>query len=893
MLIFSLTIFLGALLLFQVELIIGKYILPWFGGTSAVWITCMLFFQVLLLGGYAYGHLLDSRARAAAQTRLHRLLLLLSLLVLAGQFILWHSPLILDASWKPRAGGNPLLQILTLLAVSVGLPYLVLASTAPLLQSWSRRLYPQRSPYPLYAVSNFGSFLGLVSYPFLVEPFLTLKTQARLWNWCYAAFAAGCAYCATRAASSGALDARVAPELGASAPSAAPAARPSTGLVILWLSLAGCASALLLATTNQLCKNVAAVPLLWVLPLAIYLLTFTLCFESDRRYSRRWFHPAFALGIFLICFVLATGAGKNLLAQIAIYSFGLFAACMVCHGELARLKPDPRHLTLFYLVVAAGGVLGGLFVGLMAPYLFPGYFEYEISLWLAALLFLVVLVRDRASWLYSTRVKSPLVLLGAAALLPESMALAIGSTQLAGTLPSVVVIVAALFLLQNQNKKKRAPKAAASVSAPARPALFTPTLDAPSTVSSAAIPASLPAPSPATLAALRGRAGNRLLIASCAIVLLVLGATFTTLAKASLGQIASVRDFYGALTIDRQNPGDPERDAYVMKHGEIVHGFEFRAPGRRLIPTSYFSEDSGLGLLLAPHLHAGALAAAGPAAAGAPPSALHDVSAGGAALRDVSPSTSALRDISLSTVALRTVSPGSAALRDISPGASALRGGSSSTAALNGGSGNDAALKIGDVGLGIGTVAAYARPGDSVRFYEINPQVVSLASDPRYFQFLHDSAAAPVEVVLGDGRLSLERELAAGASEDYDVLIVDAFNGDAVPVHLLTIEAFQLYLRRLKPSGVLAVNVTNTFLDLRPVVVAAAERLGLANLWVHCDGDERVSYTNDWMLLSRDGQRLDAVAAAARHAASLQAPESRLWTDDYSNLFEALRDKSR
>jgi len=834
MLIFTLTIFLGALLLFQVELIIGKYILPWFGGTSAVWITCMLFFQVLLLGGYAYGHLLDSRARAAAQTRLHRPLLLISLLVLAGQFILWHSPLILDASWKPRADGNPLLQILTLLAVSVGLPYLVLASTAPLLQSWWRRLYPQRSPYRLYAVSNFGSFLGLVSYPFLVEPFLALKTQARLWSWCYVAFALGCAYCASRAARAADLDmegSRADEALGAAAPAgsgsgaaqsaaergrdgqvavaanAGPHARPATGLVILWVSLAACASALLLATTNQLCKNVAAVPLLWVLPLAIYLLTFTLCFESERRYSRKWFHPAFALGMFLICFVLATGAGKDLLAQIAIYSFGLFAACMVCHGELARLKPDPRHLTLFYLVVAAGGVLGGLFVALAAPYLFLGYWEYEISLWLAALLFLVVLVRDRGSWLYSTRVKSPLVLLGAAALLPESMALAIGSTQLAGTLPSIVVIVGALFLLQSQNKRRKPARAAAAASAPALSFMQAP---AP-TLTAAPTPAPSLTPTAGSV-----QKGNRLLLASCAIVLLILGATFTTLAKASLGQIASVRNFYGALTIDRQNPTDPEREAYALKHGEIVHGFEFRALDKQHIPTSYFSEDSGLGLLLAPHLHA------------------------------------------------------------VDPPASGENG-----------------LHIGDVGLGIGTVAAYARAGDSVRFYEINPQVLRLASDPRYFQFLHDSPA-PVDVVLGDGRLSLERELAQGASEDYDVLIVDAFNGDAVPVHLLTIEAFQLYLRRLKnPGGVLAVNVTNTFLDLRPVVVAAAERLGLASVWVHCDGDGRVSYTNDWVLVSRDRERIEAVESAAKHAAILQAPPSRLWTDDYSNLFQALRDKSR
>ena len=916
MLIFTLTIFLGALLLFQVELIIGKTILPWFGGTSAVWITCMLFFQVVLLAGYAYGHALD-RARTRAQTRLHQLLLLLTVAVLAAQFFLWHSPLILDASWKPSATGNPLLQILTLLTVSVGLPYLVLASTAPLLQSWWRRLYPQRSPYPLYAVSNFGSFLGLVSYPFLVEPFLTLKTQAFAWSAGYAAFVAGCAYCAVRAARAplAAEDFSPSPPIASSdtaqlkdgvglnvepRPSArhfsAPArprsdassTLPTAGVFALWLSLAACASALLLATTNQLCKNVAAVPLLWVLPLAIYLLTFTLCFESERRYSRKWFHPAFALGTFLVCFVLATGAAKNLPAQIAIYSFGLFAACMVCHGELARLKPNPRHLTLFYLMVAAGGVLGGLFVALAAPYLFVGYWEYEVSVWLAALLFLIVLYRDRNSWLYSTRVPAPLVLIGAAALLPESMALAVGSTQLAGSIPSVVVIVGALFFLQGQTKRRKAvpegSRTAASRSSLASaigvdvgpgfsPAAFAdafaepkhltetepgaarelgedgtkpaglkpgPTPDSPPRVGDSGSAASLAAnpshaadreASPAAI-----RRGKFSLLASCAIVLLVLGATLTTVAKATLGQIASVRNFYGALTIEHQFPTERDRDAYALKHGEIFHGFEFRIAQKHLIPTSYFSEDSGLGLLLAPHLHAGD-----------PPAV-----------------------------------PGTA-------GSAASAAGAAASAA--------APLRIGDVGLGIGTVAAYTRPGDSLRFYEINPQVVMLASDPRYFQFLHDSAA-PADIVLGDGRLSLERELAQGALNDYDVLIVDAFNGDAVPVHLLTIEAFELYLQRLKnPSGVLAMNVTNTFLDLRPVVIAAADRLGLASLWVHCDGDGLVSYTNDWVLLSRDRQRLKAIAAAANdsathpntHAASVKAPPSRLWTDNYSNLFQALK----
>ncbi|MBZ5660669.1 MAG: hypothetical protein LAO08_09700 [Acidobacteriia bacterium] len=496
MLIFTLTVFLGALLLFQVELIIGKYILPWFGGASAIWITCMLFFQAVLLAGYAYGHVLD-RAGARAQSRLHRVFLFVSVLVLGAQVVLWHSPLTLDSSWKPGAQGNPVIQIFVLLIVSVGFPYFVLAATAPLLQTWWRRIYPGHSPYRLYAVSNFGSFLGLVSYPFAVEPFLTLKTQARIWTCAYIAFALGCAYCALQAsrAQEPGADSKLEGIALGEVPSPSPAAPPSRGLLILWLSLAACASALFLGTTNRLCKNVAAVPLLWVLPLAIYLLTFTLCFESDHRYSRKWSHPAFAMAVLLAVFVLSTGARANLFAQVGIYAFVLFAGCMVCHGELARLKPDPRHLTLFYLVVAAGGVVGGLFVGLLAPALFAGYWEYHFSLWFAALLFMVTLYRDRNSWLYSTRVKAPLVLLAAAALLPECMALAVSFKKFLSALPFVGAILLGIYLVQgkrgDENERNR----------------------------------------------------RIVTLVSCSIVLLILAVQFTMLGNASLGKFTSVRDF--------------------------------------------------------------------------------------------------------------------------------------------------------------------------------------------------------------------------------------------------------------------------------------------------------------------------------------------------------------
>jgi hypothetical protein len=751
---------LGAFLLFQAELIIGKRILPWFGGTSAVWITCMLFFQLLLLAGYWYAHVLN-RSRTRTQGTIHRLLLVASILILLGQFLRWHTPLVLDSSWKPHAHGDPVLQVVVLLAISVGLPLFVLASTAPILQSWWRRIYLHRSPYSLYAVSNFGSFLGLISYPLLVEPFLRLNTQAWLWTWTYVAFLFGCCYCTFRAY--GAHDCAVGrvqeseQELGI-----VQNQRPRASVLALWLGLAGCASALLLSTTNQLCKSIASVPLLWIVPLALYLLTFTICFESENRYSRKWSHPAFGLAVLMTPFVLVSArTGRNILLQVVICSFVLFVGCMACHGELARLKPAPRQLTLFYLMVGAGGVVGGLFVGLAAPYVFRGYWEYEISLWIAAFLFLLVLYRDRGSWLYSTTFKPCMLLVGTAALLPESMAFALGI--LIPTLPYAIVAAFALLLLLRIERKLE--------SEHNRTAILT---------------------------------------GSCSFALLVLGCVLFVVGRAPRDEIVALRNFYGALTVEHKNPNSPSLEAYALISGGIMHGFEFRAPINRLTPTTYFARDSGVGLII---------------------------------------NNRAFFDRS----------------------APAPRG-----------------LRIGVVGLGVGTIAAYGRSGDYIRFYEINPQVVQLASDTRYFQYL-SLCPAKIDIVLGDARLSLEQELDHGLRQDFDLLAIDAFTGDAIPVHLLTEEAFRLYFQHLKnPRGVLAVHVTNKVLDLRGVVAAAAERLGLASLWVHSNGNGRISYMNDWVLVSRDHEIIDSLVRVTKHASTLQVSESHMWTDDYSNLFVAV-----
>ena len=370
--IYALTIFTGAFLLFQVQPLIGKYILPWFGGGPGVWTTCMLFFQVLLLGGYAYAHFTSRWLKPRAQAVVHLVLLAAALALL---------PITPSDSWKPHGGGNPTLQILALLAVSLGLPYFVLSATGPLIQQWFSRAKPGRSPYRLYALSNVGSLLALVSYPFFFETHFTRKTQAGLWAWGLVAYVLCCGFCAVRlwksevqslkskAAKSGSPEAE---SQAANAPTRlAPRiptldSQPSTLNYLLWLLLPACASVLLLATTNKLCQDVAVIPFLWVLPLALYLLSFIICFDSPRWYVRFPFTLALIAALGGLCWALfnagATWPCPNNWRCIAA---GSSSAAWCVTGSFTGCKPDPRQLTGFYLMIAAGGALGGVFVAVV------------------------------------------------------------------------------------------------------------------------------------------------------------------------------------------------------------------------------------------------------------------------------------------------------------------------------------------------------------------------------------------------------------------------------------------------------------------------------------------------------------------------------------------------
>jgi len=669
-LIYAATIFLSSFLLFLVQPLIARLILPWFGGSAAVWTTCMLFFQVMLLAGYAYAHFLTRKLAATRVERIVHTALLLAALALL--------PIAPGESWKPLGDEEPISRILLLLLAPVGLPYFLLAATSPLLQAWYVRARAGEDPYRLFAVSNLASLLALVGYPFLVEPFLAAHEQVSLWSWLFVAFGVLCAILAWRTPR-GATDAEVTHRSPA----------PTRERYVLWLALAAAGSALLLAVTNHLTQNVASVPLLWLAPLTLYLLTFIVTFEG-----RSWYRPKvlwlFILAVIGVMAWLLVDQDRrfDLAIQLAVFLPGLFVACFFCHGELYRSRPAPEHLTAFYLTVSAGGALGGLAVAVVAPLVFNGYYELGVGLVAVALL---AALRFR-----------PL------GLAPALLA--------AGVLLGVTACAAYDGFRQGEDV------------------------------------------------------------------------------------VVAKRGFYGVLRVKEYGTPGEVNHLRRLVHGTIMHGEQYLHESQRRMLTTYYQETAGIGL----------------------------------------------------AIASKQAHP----------------------------------VRVGVIGLGTGTIAAYGRQGDVFRFYEIDPHVVEIAR--RDFTFLGDSAAQ-IEVALGDARLSLERE----APQGFDVLAVDAFSSDAIPVHLITREALGIFLKHVKPDGIVAFHVSNRFLDLIPVVARIARENGAHAMLVRDDPedeDNSLRSRTDWVLVSRDEKALQAKNVVEGGGAPAEdRPEWRTWTDDYSNLVQILK----
>src|ERR1022692_2256383 len=697
MVLYAFTILVSAFLLFQVQPVIAKIILPWFGGSAAVWTTCLLFFQMVLLLGYLYSHAVIRYLKPRAQMLLHAGLLLASVVVL---------PIYPNVSWKPVGATEPTLQILGLLAVTVGLPYFLLSTTGPLLQAWYARRFQGAMPYRLYALSNAGSMFALLSYPVLFEPAFNTHQQSGMWSWGFGVFVVLCAvtaFMSNRVDPVAGTD-RTASEFPANGAGnswqsgQSPEGAPSAKTYWMWLLLPAVASVLLLAITNHLSQNVAAIPFLWVLPLSIYLLSFILCFEGEGWYRRNPYLQLLALALGSMAYAVSSDATSNVPIKIMVplFSMGLFTCCMVCHGELARLKPDPKYLTHFYLMMSAGGALGGLLVGFVAPHFLNALYEMPVSLVVCAALVSYVLRQDaELKWIRRW--------------------------------PGVVV-TGVLTL------------------------------------------------------ALAGYVGWQI-------------------RQMVSGSRVLVRNFYGGLKVRDSGDKGSLEETRTLTHGTINHGEEYLHIARRALPTTYYGPNTGIGLAIREKQKAGT-------------------------------------------------------------------------------------VRIGVIGLGTGTTAAYGRLGDYIRYYEINPLVLELAK--KEFFFLAD-CKAKLDVAMGDARLTLEQELKDGHPQNFDVLAVDAFSSDSIPVHLLTKEAMDLYFRHLRPDGILAVHISNRYLNLQPVLegeVRATQKIACV---VDTEDDEAVGVSGaTWVRITSPATGFKGEIPS--NSEPLNPKKTvRLWTDDYSNLFEILK----
>ena len=763
LLLFAATMFAGATLLFVVQPMVGKMILPLLGGTPAVWSTCMVFFQAVLLGGYAYAHASTAWLGVRRQMLLHLALLALPLGVL---------PLAVNPALLRGGGANPVLDVLLLLSVSVGLPFLVVSATAPLIQKWfTRTRHPAaRDPYFLYAASNLGSMLALLGYPILIEPRLPLRgddwlTQTRLWGFGYVTLAVLIACCALTLWRRAAEPVGEEPERGAET-GAPPEPPPSWARYLRWIALAFVPSSLLLGATTYITTDLAAVPLLWVLPLVIYLLSFILAFGRWPARLHRLVVAATAPVVLVVFFLMLSDFKQRIWMTVLWHILLLFVVALACHGELALTRPSSRHLTHFYLLLSLGGVLGGLFNALIAPLVFHSLIEYPLVMALACLL----VGRARQASIRTAR----------ALVVDVALALAVGAAGLALYSDLVAVRLDTAF--------------------------FTTLLRIPSDTVAQWV---TPVEKKANKALLYGvplialfflRRRPPALALGLALVLVV--GDFVDARNGN--QIFRARSFFGVLQVSRDR--DPPAGYTELRHGTTLHGRQSLDPARRMEPIAYYHRGSPIALVMAE---------------------------------------------------LERRSP---------------------------------VIRVAVIGLGTGTMAAFARLGDTMTFYEIDGLVRDIATNRFYFSYVPDaiSRGATVRIEMGDARIRMAQVRKESPGERYDLIVVDAFSSDAIPVHLLTREAFRLYFDMLNVRGLLVLHLSNRYLSLEPVVANLAEdaRLGGQLLRHDASPEAEGATASTWAVLARTPEALGNLTKDEGWTAAKleEKPRVGVWTDDSHNL---------
>ncbi len=802
--IYSLTLFISAFLLFWVQLWVGKLLLPLLGGAPGVWNTCMVFFQALLLLGYSYAHVLSTRLKFRYQAIVHTLFLLLPLSLL---------PLSLSPVTSPPRDTNPIFWLLGILVITVGLPSLAIATTAPLMQRWFAIAQKNNDPYFLYTASNIGSLLSLVSYPVLIETNFSLSQQSYFWAVGYGILASLTGICAISLwksaapeeifllADSSILDNNLDHENLLIGASLSPENRPSKSQQFRWIILAFLPASLLLGTTTYITTDIAAVPLFWAIPLIVYLLTFILAFTNNSLINQHFNYqkclpllPALLTAL-VISFLLQLMRPIALL--VPFHLMGLFIVGYICHGELASDRPKPNYLTLFYFWISVGGVAGGIFNAIISPLFFTSILEY------------------------------PLVLVISFLLLPKLTS--VSNSGIISELTPELISKLTANLTANANSSESISKSISTL-------IPKPTTQANNSRFRFSVPISLGLILATLIVGFSPRFVWSDWLGIILVIMLWLGIYKTfhlskirllvgLLLLSLLGQfslttmgqvLVSDRSFFGIYRVVSQQQGQ----YYSLFHGTTLHGKQSRDPQRQGEPLTYFATTGPIGQVF---------------------------------------NYFSSRDSLNSHIAV--------------------------------------------LGLGIGTLFSYARSPQEWTFYEIDPVVVKLATDPQYFSFLEDNTLSskdtikdPIkkQIILGDGRL----QLAKSPDDYYDLLVMDAFSSDAIPTHLVTLEAMELYLQKLRKNGIVVLNISNRFINLEPVLGKLAQELNLVS-YSQVDRDitalekEQGKTASHWVIMARNKESLGTLITdfpwQNMVAKSTSASKLKVWTDDFSDIWQVLR----
>ena len=693
---YSLTIFLSAFLLFAIQPIIGKYLLPWFGGSASVWSTSLLFFMTLLLGGYIYAHLLTTKMKPKMQILIHLPLLFFGLSAIIFFYFFWPSPITPSAFWKPDEPLLPVYNLLLILMIAVGSPYFILSSTNSIVQSWVSKIH--NTPYKLYALSNIGSLLAIFLYPLVIEPNLSIVNQAYFWSIGFILFVilmsfSGLFFLKT-------LKNKIKQPVsrqnnGKELPDA-----PTNQQYLTWLFLSAFPSMLLIVTTTQLTQSIAAIPFFWLLPLSLYLLSFIFCFSSYNFYLKRTYAIILIFLLPISIFMWLNSHQISISLHLFFYMATFFLTAMMFHGELYARRPHPQCLTTYYLFITTGGASGAFLINILAPLIFKGYWEFPICLLISLIIPLVIAGFIVEKWFSKSLIRS---------------------------VQGAVLLYLTFFVV-------------------------------------------------------------------------------ASVVSGKINSVRQIRNFYGVIAITKQKT--KSKDVYLLKliNGSILHGQQFSAGPSQYLPTTYYVEDSGIGLAINNH-----------------PKRL-----------------------------------------------------------------SRHPLKIGVIGLGIGTLAAYCQPQDYFKFYEINPAVIEIAD--KYFSYLKH-CQGKIDIVKGDGRLSMEKEVKENKNTKFDIIAVDAFTDDSIPIHLLTKEAIQLYLEQLGNDGILAVHISNRYIDLKPVLKSAAKEFQLTGIVINAKVIKYPDRSKQslWVLLTKNKEVIKTKTISENGTDLSKAKDINLWTDQYSNIFQLIK----